>query len=234
MRIARGIQLGAAVLSCSLAGTASAAILGPTPYTQFADSPFSGPGYTMLLVDFENGQNPSNAGLSVSNGVVAFPDALVDSVDGDDGFLDGSGQGGHSWYLQQTSTSFVFHLAGLGALPTHVGIVWTDVGNESALDHPFGVGEVTFEAFDGADVSLGSVTAILGDGAISGATAEDRFFGAFSAGGIGRITISMPQSNDWEIDHLQYGAAAVPVPAAAWLFGSAICGLLGLRRRRVG
>ncbi len=232
MRAAVKFQWCAAVLSCALAGTASAAILGPSPYAQFSDSPFFGPGFSISLIDFETGF-PVIAGLSASNGVVGGPDPLVDSVDGDDGFVDGSGQGGRSWYLTTNSTSFLFDATGLGALPTHVGIVWTDVGNETAPALPFGVGDVTFEAFDGANGSLGSITVTLGDGAISGETAEDRFFGVISAGGIGRITISMPQSSDWEIDHLQYGTAAVPLPAAAWLFGSALCGLLAGRRRLV-
>jgi len=31
---------------------------------------------------------------------------------------------------------------------------------------------------------------------------------------------------------LQYGASAVPLPAAAWLFGSGLLGLTGMARRK--
>ena len=34
------------------------------------------------------------------------------------------------------------------------------------------------------------------------------------------------------VDDVYLGVAAVPVPAAAWLFGSGLVGLIGLARRR--
>ena len=37
---------------------------------------------------------------------------------------------------------------------------------------------------------------------------------------------------DWEVDHLQYGIQAVPVPGAAWMLAPALVGLMGLRRKR--
>jgi hypothetical protein len=100
----------------------------------------------------------------------------------------------------------------LGGLPTHVGLVWTDVGFSSAPN--FGAGEVTFEAFDAGGASLGVFGPfLLGDGLNSGETAEDRFLGVVNANGITSIRMTMPSSTDWSADHLQYGRAA-PAPVA--------------------
>jgi hypothetical protein len=44
----------------------------------------------------------------------------------------------------------------------------------------------------------------------------------------GHIGVGLPD----QPDYLLFGAPEVPVPAAAWLFGSALVGLAGLRRRR--
>jgi hypothetical protein len=128
----------------------------------------------------------------------------------------------------------------LGSLPTKVGIVWTDVGfaDGTRVFNPakFGSDEVTFEAFDALSQSLGTIGPVtLGDGSNLGQTAEDRFFGVAHAGGISRVTISMAESIDWEVDHLQYGAdgAASPLrepgvlPAVAMAFAAAIA----VRRR---
>jgi hypothetical protein len=32
---------------------------------------------------------------------------------------------------------------------------------------------------------------------------------------------------------MELTAAPVPVPAAVWMFGSALCGMVGLKRRKV-
>jgi hypothetical protein len=90
----------------------------------------------------------------------------------------------------------------------------------------YGFAGVTFEAFDENGVTLGVIGPfVLGDGSISGQTAEDRFLGAINSGGISRVEIRSPDTNDWEVDHLQYGRAAeraldvqaVPEPAASAL-----------------
>jgi hypothetical protein len=70
----------------------------------------------------------------------------------------------------------------------------------------------------------------------AGDTAEDRFFGAVSAGGISRFVIRMPNSNDWEVDHLQYGyvplevPVQVPEPATAALLALGLVGFAAARR----
>ncbi len=232
--------LATALLATGMIGPAHAAtatFITASPYAQFSDSPFAAlaagnPNF--FLENFEDGAL-NTPGVSASVGSVASGGPFTDSVDGDDGAVDGSGLAGHSWYSggSSTSISFSFNAATLGYLPTRVGIVWTDVGNVPGL--PQGFDSVAVRAFDANGASLGGILFDdLGDGLASGGgSAEDRFFGAIFDGGISRITItSLNGSPDWEVDHLQYGLAPVPVPGAAWMLAPALVGLFGLRRKR--
>jgi hypothetical protein len=168
------------------------------------------------LETFEDGLL-NTPGVSASTGTIVNPGSITDSVDGDDGVIDGNGNGGHSWFGGGTVT-FTFSAATLGSLPTHAGIVWTDGPNP------------TFEAFDALGNSMGTLVGSSADGSISGTTAEDRFFGAYNPGGISKITITQ---GSWEVDHLQYGLAAIPEPATyAALAGAAILGVALVARRR--
>lgn len=199
------------------AGQVLAQYLGPTPYLSAADSPFASVAFTEYfhLEDFEDGLLDA-PGLSASEGFVTSPDTLVDSVDGDDGVIDGNGNGGHSWYSggDANMLRFSFDETVLGAYPTHAGFVWTDVGIVAGEN--FGFAEIEFEAFDAAGVSLGVYGPYrLGDGLITGETAEDRFFGIVHADGISAIEARMPDSGDWELDHVQFGR--VPEPATMLL-----------------
>lgn len=213
------------------ASAAFGGLLGPTPYLSSADSPFAGGSFSYFhLENFEDGLL-NTPGVTANAGIVLAPSINTDSVDGDDGSVDGSGQGGRSWFSNASTNSFTFSSSAaiLGALPTHVGIVWTDVG--ANVTGALGTGSVTFEAFDENGVSLGVVgPSVLGDGSVGGGTAEDRFFGATNATGISRITISV-NSSDWEVDHLQYGLAADAVPEpSTWTLGA--ISLLALAARR--
>lgn len=185
---------------------------GPSPYLSFADSPFLGTSFTEYfhLEDFEDGLN--SPGLTTNAGFVNDPGDQIDSVDADDGLIDGNGNNGHSYYSDDAHVlQFVFDSAALGGLPTHAGLVWTDVGFVTGEN--FGISPVIFEAFDAGGVSLGvHGPFILGDGVITGETAEDRFFGIVHEGGISAIEARMPESTDWEVDHVQYGR--VPEPSA--------------------
>lgn len=189
---------------------ASAQLLGPLPYVAFdesvpghggAVSPFSDLGFLWFhLEDFEDGAL-STPGVSASPAAV-LSGAFTDSVDADDGAIDGSGAGGHSLVANVfgegvTEVSFSFDAGVLGELPTHVGVVWTDGAVPPAL--------TTFEAFDEQGDSLGTIGPVgISDGGDSGGTAEDRFFGVVHAGGISEILIQNPPLG-LEVDHLQYG-----------------------------
>jgi hypothetical protein len=220
-------------LSIAFASLASAVTHGPSPYLSSADSPFAGLPFSYFhLEDFEDG-SLNTPGVSVTAGaVVVSPGGTTDSVDADDGAIDGLGQAGHSLYSNAVlfSMAFQFDAGALGALPTHAGVVWTDVGFFTSGD-TFS-GPVTAEAFDSASLSLGTIGPVVmgGDGTVNGATAEDRFFGFSSPGGISRLVITMANSADWEVDHLQYGRL-VPEPAAVWLAIVGVCGLAARRRR---
>lgn len=220
------IFLGGFALLTSAAAFGGIGALGPSPYRQFSDSPFAATSFAYFhLEDFEDGLL-NTPGLTASAGVANTPGQFTDSVDFDDGMLDGDGTQGRSWYLADSSVTFTFDALVLGALPTHVGLVWTDVGATSGV---YGRTDTTVEFFNGAGVLIGTIgPTTLGDGQITGGTAEDRFFGWVDAGGIGSVRISQSNSNDWELDHVQYGL--VPAPGSAALFG--LCGLLAARRRR--
>lgn len=198
--------------------------LGPTAYAQSSDSPFASTTFSWFhLESFEDGLN--TPGLSFSAGVILNPGAETDSVDADDGSVDGLGQAGNSWYLSVNTVTMRFDIAVLGAFPTHAGFVWTDVGTTTSTT---GIAPFEYEVFDALGASLGVFGPFtLGDGDFRGQTAEDRFFGFESASGISAITIRSPESSDWEIDHVQYGLIPAPSTAALLLAAAPL-----IRRRR--
>ena len=216
-----------AYLVCAAASAGAASFSGPTPYLSFADSPFNGGSYSYFyLENMEHGFNVP--GVTPSGGNITGPGGMTDSVDADDGLIEGSGTLGHSMFGDGSSgITFTFSAAVLGNLPTHAGIVWTD----GAIRN-----QVTFEAWDAANNSLGTVVGNnIGDDSFYGGTAEDRFFSVVNTGGISKIRIWNSEMSGGgsgiEVDHLQYGSA-VPVPAAAWLLGSGLLGLVGVARRK--
>ncbi|MBE9155744.1 PTPA-CTERM sorting domain-containing protein [Nodosilinea sp. LEGE 06152] len=216
------------------APSANAATFGPSPYVRASDSPFSGVNFSggyFHLEDFEDGRlDTPGVTLTPGSANVLSPAPLTDSVDGDAGGLNGNGNDGHSLYSNGSNTlRFTFDTSVLGKLPTHVGIVWTDVGFvTSGLD---GFGDVVFRAFGASNQLLAQITGTnLGDGLFGGQTAEDRFFGVKDLGGISYFEISMPNSIDWEVDHLQYGYQPIPTPAL--LPGLIGMGVAALRKRR--
>lgn len=218
--------------------TAHAAPIGPSAYLQASDSPFAAIDFSggyFFLEDFEDHVlNTSGAtGLSGGPTSVVFGPSVHDSVDGDDGAVDGSGLSGDSWFNGGASTGFSFSAAVLGSLPTHAGLVWTD--------GPFRTG-VTFNAYgaDGSTVVCSASGAVIGDDTFSGTTAEDRFFGCIDSTGISRIEVINSLGGGIEVDHLQYGMAggdvtAIPEPGTLALFGigSAVLSLRNRRRRRI-
>lgn len=204
----------AAVLAAPAAG---AALLHSSSYASFADSPFSALTFDyFLLENFESG-SLAVPGVTASAGIVAGPGNLTDSVDADDGSIDGSGVAGHSWFSAGMAGAivFTFDSGALGGLPTHAGLVWTDVGFTNAQN---GIGRVQFEAFDARGNSLGEIgPTTVGDGNASGGTAEDHFFGVIFEGGIAQIVLTSLDSMDWEMDHLQFGRRAIPLDTSGTL-----------------
>jgi hypothetical protein len=188
------------VAACGLAALTrgvAAQGLGPTPYLCASDSPFNGTSFTWFYREtFESG-SMQVPGVLASAGDVLGPSSLTDSVDCDDGTIDGSGLLGHSFFYGAGSIgiTFTFDAAALGGLPTHAGIVWTD-----------GTNFIHFEAFDDQGHSLGTLIGDHADGNNSGTTAEDRFYGWINPGGISAIHI-WNDAGGIEVDHLQYGRA---------------------------
>jgi hypothetical protein len=207
-------RLAALAILCGISGTAMAAatFFGPSPYLAGPASPFAGMSFEYWhLEDFEDHllnvpgvSFVAGPGAGVTS--VVFGPAIHDSVDADDGAIDGSGLNGDSFFTQAGATGIFFNFSRetLGTLPTHVGIVWTD-----------GAGEVLFQAFDPEGALLGSIgpTSVPGvfpDGSLSGETAEDRFFGVADDGGISSVFISN-NGGGMEVDHLQYGSASLRI-----------------------
>ena len=211
-----------------LCGTARADFLTPSPYLAFDDpaagsavSPFAGMSFGYFhLETFEDGFL-NTPGVEGVGGSVVGPGDNADSVDEDDGAIDGSGTNGRSYFnlAGATGVRFDFSALLLGGLPTHAGIVWTD-----------GAGTITFSAFDASGTLLGTSSGPAGpSGSHNGQTDEDTFFGIVHASGISRIEIRN-SSGGIEVDHLQYGAP-IPEPETYALLLAGL-GLLGFAARR--
>lgn len=178
------------------AGVPSNQYFGPLPYTSLADSPLEAPALGICVEDLEDGtfDIPGATG----NAAVVGSGGLTDSVDADDGSIDGSGTGGHSYFTISgyAGITIEFSPSRNEGLPHNVGLVWTDGGYSDS---------VTFEAFDKDGNSIQE--AAWGpfqhaDNSNSGETAEDRYYGAFAGEGISKIVISNP-GGGIEIDHIQ-------------------------------
>ncbi len=192
---------------------ADATYLGPTPYLSFDDSvpgagnnisPFCGVPFKYFYLDTYEKGYPSTPGVVTSAGNVGGPGAATDSVDADDGVIDGIGAGRSTWAYPANSIRFTFKADILGQLPTHAGVVWTDIGSGGGY-----YGQVEFEAFGPTSNSLGVIGPFsVGDGSDARGTTEDRFFGVIDTNGVSAIRLGMIGMSDWEFDHLQYGRAA--------------------------
>jgi hypothetical protein len=207
------------VLSLTSNPAGAQSFFGPTPYLSPADSPFPLGSGGFVIEDFED-HLVNSPGLGLVVGIVTstqFSGSIIDSVDSDDGAL-GSGNciGCDSCFSATGALKFAFEPTHLGGLPTWAGVVWTDGGLGST---------VTFQAFDGQGVSLGTqVGTNQGDASTSGTTGEDRFYGVHAAGGIGEITIQHTGAGI-EADHIQYD---LPCPdAEALIYCTAKTNTLG-------
>jgi hypothetical protein len=196
------ILIGA--LATALIATTARAVeftyIGPNEYTSAADSPFDTAPFGFCLEDFEDGTYDVPG--STGNGGVVGPGGLIDSVDGDDGAIDGSGTNGHSYFTGDGTggITITFTEGRTNGFPTEVGIVWTDGG----IGAP-----VTFEAFGPTGDTFGAYGPFQhADDSNYGETAEDRFYGITNATGISKITISNP-GGGIEVDHIQLDRCVV-------------------------
>jgi hypothetical protein len=193
-------------------GQAFAGFMGPSRYSEFGDSPyFTTPLVWFHLENFEDGAL-NTPGVTVDNGLVVGNLPTTDSVDEDDGLLDGMGVGSSLTSVAGAdgvnSFMFTFQPSVLGTYPTHVGLVFTDGAPN---------GFITYEPFDQNGLSLGTLNAFVGDDSFNGLTLEDTFFGAVHAEGISRMSITdNGNAFDLELDHLQYGSI-VPEPSSVVL-----------------
>ena len=209
MKTRRILRAASWMVAIGISQAALGATVGPSPYTGQADSPFNGVDFSagyFHLEDFEDALL-NVPGVTPSAGAPFAPGGITDSVDEDDGAIDGSGTAGNSFFSGSGATgiSFTFDAAVLGSLPTHAGVVWTD-----------GSGTIQFEAFDSEGASLGTIGPFSETGSpddsFAGGTAEDRFFGfADAADGISRIFISNT-AGGIEVDHLQFGSGTAVSP----------------------
>lgn len=183
------------LVAASGAGLLAQTYLGPTPYLSRADSPFI-PALPITFLDDIEDATLDLPGVT-ANGVVVLPGPITDSVDADDGAIEGSGLAGHTFFNQNGSAgiTLTFNPVILGGFPTHVGLVWTD-----------GKGTTSFEAFGASGGSLGVHGPFsIANGTITGETDEDRFFGINNPGGVSAVKISNTQGGI-EIDHIQFHA----------------------------
>ena len=221
------VILGTAVLASGLlagqtahAGSATFIFDPDTPYLSVDDSPFLGE-TDFALEDFEDGL-VNIFGVTIDGGFVRSPSNFTDSVDADDGVIDGSGTDGHSYWQLQGTEGFTisFDRDALGGLPRQVGFAWTD-GNVDGL--------FRLEAFDNMGVSVFEV--VLGNLVHTGTTEEDRFIGVEFAGGIASLFLST-SFGGIEIDHVQY-ASIIPLPAPLALGLAGLAGVVVVRRKRL-
>ena len=76
-----------------------------------------------------------------------------------------------------------------------------------------------------------TVGGVLGSTSVT-APLSGQFFGVASTTQIGRIEVIAPGSRVELFDNIAFGAATVvPIPAAVWLFGSGLLGLIGVARK---
>lgn len=194
----RGAPCVLLLFLCSLALPVSAAIFfGPTPYRSQADIPagFYTSGVPDGLEDFED--RDLDFGITASVGSVKIPSTFTDSVDADDGAIDGLGQAGNSWVIFGNEVSFTFP-----APVTAAGIVFTDA---------YPTATTSFQAFDATGASLGTIGPFsITDSSTAGTTIDDHFFGIQHAAGIQkiRVIITVAFANQGlEVDHVQFGSS---------------------------
>ena len=220
----RALLVGLVVAAWPFEARAEVKFLGPTPYLSVADSPFdmSGLGTTFFFEDFEDGSFDLPLGATSVSFDVRPPSPTTDSVDADDGVIDGSGTKGHSLrpltvIVEPTGTprwnqyffaSFDSNL--LGFSPNAFGLVVTD---GVAQSHPTRVNflRLFVKENDGTTTASPVLNAAdFLDDSDTGETTEDRFVGLRTTTAVAEVSIVMSTVSDtfidqFEIDHVQFG-----------------------------
>ncbi len=234
------VTLPALLILASSAATCLAGFtfLGPTPYLSAADSPFAehldGPDF--YLEDFEDGElntpgifEPTQP-FPIFNswhGVALPPGEETDSVDGDDGAIDGHGNAGFSFRSgahivnpmipprNEIFFRFSFDEELLGSLPNRFGFVWTDGPAGIEFGNGFGLAMIVTDSQGVKSVS--DDYRLPGNGLRNGDTSEDVFLGVQNMSGIQDVVVNAVFFGEvggfeyFEIDHVQYGHI-VPEP----------------------
>ena len=225
----------AALLVWSAVATAGTTTFGPSAYLQTGDTPA---GFWCPCIgwieDFE--LNSVDPFLTIDNGEILEPNtfsglmnSVTDSVDGDNGPVDGLGNSGHSWFTGASNPDDNQVTISFATPVKNAGLVFTD-GDSSSTN-------VKLEAFDSAGNSLAVIDGgDLADDMFTGQTAEDTFLGFQNTdAGIASIQLSINAGIGIEIDHVHWQEACpvvVPEPASYATCFMALVGLAGLRRRR--
>jgi hypothetical protein len=193
--------------------------LPPSPYFSLADSPLVDMNDgTFIFEDFEDGSLDLPVGVVGYPGLIMEPSPFTDSVDGDDGIVDGSGSEGKSYRPALISVGFTnpptyttiyqlnFTSTEPSGLPTAVGLVITDGLPDSRIT-------VTARDRNGVNTFV-HYSDINFDMNSSGSTFEDRFVGVTNALGMREVAFAhhwmgFPHEARVEIDHLQF---VIPEP----------------------
>ncbi len=168
----------------------------PTPYLSAENLPSGFKATNPFIEDFEDGAVDSR--LTIAPGKIIGPGyesgikGVTDSVDADDGMIDGDGRQGHSFFFALNEISVEF------ATPmTSAGLVFTDGPQEM---------ELTLEAFNRGGDSIGAIRwQTTADEVFTGTTTEDRFIGLTNLDGISRLKIGQSGPGlGIEIDHIAF------------------------------
>ena len=93
-RAVLGTAAGLLFVPAAFAVTLGASFIGPSVYLSFADSPFKTLGTPVFVEDFEDGALNTLGVSTTTPAIFTLASALTDSVDADDGAIDGSGISG--------------------------------------------------------------------------------------------------------------------------------------------
>ena len=148
---------------------------------------------------------------------LAFLFAAIDSLDGTGTFPQGD------YFNVVVDGNTVFNESFANALPSQIQSYVPPAGVELARHVDLGFSGPGSYYTDSA-YNLGA-DPIFGNIAHSASTANIQFF-------IQGVGIQSLDDESWAMDNLTVTVAPVPIPAAAWLFGSGLLGLIGVARRR--